>query len=83
MTYIRILLLLEAGTSLVTVKRGSAVPDDGGALDRVEHRRCLLGLHGVKVKGEENVKQYYAVGNDAQKNVSSKANFCIRESQFK
>ena len=35
----------------------------------------LLSLHGVKVKGEENVKQYYVGGNHAQKNINSKANF--------
>ena len=80
-TFIRILLLLEAGTSLAIVKRNSAVPDDGGALDRVELRHCLLSLHWVNVKGEENVNQYYAGGNHAQTNISSKANICSLESQ--
>jgi hypothetical protein len=75
MVFIRILLLLEAGTSLETVKRSSAVADDGGALDRVELGHCLLSPNGVKVKGEENVKHYYTVGNHAQKNVSSKSKF--------
>jgi hypothetical protein len=74
-TFIRILLLLEAGTSLAAVK-SSAVPDDGAALDRVELRHCLLSLHGVKVKGEENVKQYYTGGNNAQTNINLKANIC-------
>ena len=41
-TFIQILLLLEAGPSLATFKRSSAVPDDGGALDGVELRHCLL-----------------------------------------
>jgi hypothetical protein len=80
-TFIRILLLLEAGTSLAIVKRNSAVPDDGGALDRVELRHCLLSLHWVKVKGEGNVKQYYAGGNHVQTNISSKANICSLQSQ--
>ena len=62
LTFIRILLLLEAGTSLAIVKRSSAVSDDGGALDRVELRHCLLSLRWVKVKVEENVKQYYTGG---------------------
>jgi hypothetical protein len=79
--FIRILLLLEAGTSLATVKRSSAVLDDGGALDRVDLRHCLLSHHGVKAKGEENVKQYYTIGKHEQTNISSKANFCSRESQ--
>ena len=41
-SFIRILILLEAGPSLATFKISSAVPDDGGALDRVELRHCWL-----------------------------------------
>ena len=80
-TFIPVRLLLEAGTSLATIKRSSAVSDAGGSLDRVELRHCLLSLHEVKVKGEENVKQYYTDDNHAQTNISSKANICSHESQ--
>ena len=57
-------------------KSGNRQKKQRCSVDRVELRRCLLSFHRVKVKGEEDVRQYYTGGNHVQTNISSKANFC-------